>query len=74
MQRQESDLQGDLVDVSMLSLRQLDHQLDRSAFAEALREILDPTCHEDGAAGFNSGLFPAVPTSAVPRTAPTVAG
>ncbi|MGI8329942.1 hypothetical protein ACRYCC_08240 [Actinomadura scrupuli] len=58
MQRQEIDLRGDLIDVSTTSLWQLDEYLGQSAFDEALREVLDPTCHEDAAAGFTSFLEP----------------
>ncbi|SNR26351.1 FXSXX-COOH protein [Actinomadura mexicana] len=53
---QEPALHGELIDVSGLSLRELDGLLGESAIELALREILDPNRGEIASAGFESKL------------------
>ncbi|MFC4053454.1 FxSxx-COOH cyclophane-containing RiPP peptide [Actinomadura syzygii] len=59
--QQESTFQGGLIDVSGLSLRQLDDEIGESVFAGLLHEILAPAPGEPATAGFNSnpGEIPA---------------
>ncbi|WP_141582134.1 FxSxx-COOH cyclophane-containing RiPP peptide [Actinomadura sp. WMMA1423] len=54
--QQEITLRDDLIDVSDLSLRELDELLGESAIARALREVLDPTRGDIVSAGFSSDL------------------
>ncbi|WP_433463689.1 hypothetical protein ACQPZP_35065 [Spirillospora sp. CA-142024] len=56
MQKQEITLHNDLIDVSDLSLRQLDDLLGESAIEQALREALDPARGDFVAASFSSDL------------------
>jgi FXSXX-COOH protein len=56
MQQQETNLHDGLIDVSGLTLRELDELLGESAIAQALREVLDPTRGELVAASFSSDL------------------
>lgn len=58
MQRQEVHLPSHLIDVSTLTLDQLDQRLDESPFAQELRAILAPSCPQEAAAGFDSYLPP----------------
>ena len=54
MEQQESDLAGQLLNCSGLSLRDLD-ELDGSAFAHAIRGLVTPDRRDTEAiAGFNS--------------------
>jgi hypothetical protein len=56
MQHGQSDLPGEIIDVSGFSLRQVGEQLNESVFGAALREVLDLTRTESACAGFDSAF------------------